>query len=320
MKHFNFSNGDQMPLLGLGTWKLAPESLGPILREAAKIGYRHFDCAKIYENQRAIGDTLRELLAGGAIRREEMWITSKLWNDCHSPEDVRPAVEKTLDDLGLDFLNLYLMHWPVAQKPGVRFPQVGSDFVSLNEIPLSETWAAMEELVGLGLVRHIGVSNFSVAKIENLLKGASIPPEMNQVESHPYLQQREMVQYCQQRGIAVTGYCPLGSPDRPEHLVGPDDPVLLEDPIITGLAQELGITPGQLLLAWAINRRTAVIPKSANFKRLAENFQAAEITLPDSVMSAISRIDRARRYVSGEIWTMEGSPYSLESLWDEAGN
>ncbi len=304
-----------MPALGLGTWKAAPGAVGAAVTAALGCGYRHLDCAPIYENEPEIGGALAAAFAQGLVKREDLWITSKLWNNKHLRDDVLPALKRTLADLRLDHLDLFLMHWPVALKPDVHFPQRGEDFLAPEEAPLEETWAAMEEAVDAGLVRHIGVSNFSPARLRRLLGSARIRPEANQVECHPLLAQNELLALCRAENVILTAYSPLGSPDRPVHLHHADDPPLLDSPVIREIAATRNATPAQVLLAWAVHRGTSVIPKSVKPARLAENLAAAELPLDKDEMRAIDGMDRGHRFIDGGVWAMEGSPYSLEWLW-----
>lgn len=317
MKTLAFEDGDHMPMLGLGTWKSGPGEVYEAVKGALRIGYRHIDCAPIYGNEVEVGKALSESFREGVVAREQVWITSKLWNDAHAPEDVRPALVKTLSDLQLAHLDLFLIHWPVAFPSGVVFPESGKDFVSLDELPIRKTWEAMEKLVDEGLCRHIGVSNFSIAKLTDLVAGAQRKPEMNQIELHPFLQQPDMIAFCSREGIHLTAYSPLGSSDRPSALKAKDEPALLDDPTIGQIAQQRGLTPAQVLIAWAVERDTAVIPKSVHPDRMKENLDAAEVTLSPEELQRIAGLDRQRRYVDGSFWTVQGSPYTMANLWDE---
>jgi alcohol dehydrogenase (NADP+) len=305
-----FANGDAMPALGLGTWRLRPELTAATVRSALELGYRHLDAAAIYGNEPQIGEALRQAFADGLVRREELWITGKLWNDCHEPHEVRPALERSLADLGLEHLDLYLMHWPLAQRRGVAMASSPEEQLSLEQVPLAATWAAMEELVDQGLTRHIGVSNFSGAKLKALAAGARIRPEVLQIERHPLLQQNALLAWCRENGVVVTGYGPLGSSgaNRP--------PLVLQHPQVVALAGQRGLTPAQLLLAWGIGCGTAVIPKSMQPARLAENLAAAGETLHRELMARLTALDEGRRLIDGSFWCLEGGSYTLESLWD----
>jgi alcohol dehydrogenase (NADP+) len=312
-----FPNGDEIPLFGLGTWKSTPGEVGAAVREALRLGYRHFDCAPIYANEPEVGEALARGLEECGLAREDVWVTSKLWNNAHEPENVRPALERTLRDLRLDYLDLYLMHWPIAQRRDIGLPDRGDQLVSLDEIPLDATWAAMEETVDRGLCRHIGVSNFSARKITGILEGCRIRPEVDQVERHPYLRQQALVDSCRANGILVTGYSPLGSRDRPERLLVEGEPVLLEDPVVIDVARAAGATPAQVLIAWAIGHDTAVIPKTVRPERLAENLAGSRLELDPEALARLDGLDRHHRYISGAFWAKPGSPYTVAGLWDE---
>ena len=317
MKTFKFSNGDAMPTLGLGTWKSKPGEVYNAIREAIKIGYRHIDCAYIYMNEAEIGQAFSDAFQTGDVKREELWITSKLWNNAHLTSDVRPALEKTLTDLRLDYLDLYLMHWPVALKPGVAFPKSADEFISLEEIPIISTWQEMEKCAQAGMTRHIGVSNFSIKKLKDLLSKCTIRPEANQIELHPFLAQNDMLSFCNSEHIALTAYSPLGSTDRPAQFKDPNEPSLLQNPVITEIAKNNGFTTAQVLIRWAIQRGTSVIPKSVHPERLMQNFQAATIELSADDMKKIAALDTHHRLLLGAFWKAPDLGYTLQSLWDE---
>ncbi|MCT4648116.1 MAG: aldo/keto reductase [Carboxylicivirga sp.] len=310
-------NGHQLPILGLGTWKSARGEVYTAIKEAIKIGYRHIDCASIYANEKEVGKALKEVIDEGIVTREELWITSKLWNNMHGEENVVEALQKTLNDLQLEYLDLYLIHWPVAQRKLFVSASKAKHFLSLEEMPITNTWKGMEKAVELGLTKTIGVSNFSVKKLEDLVANSKIKPVINQVEIHPYFQQNDLVDYCQANNIHVMAYSPLGSSDRPAGLKAEDEPVLLEDTSIKELANKKGISVAQTILAWDIHRGISVIPKSVNPARLKQNLEAADITLTNEEAAIINEIDLNRRYVDGSFWEVPEGPYTVQNLWDE---
>lgn len=317
MNVLTYANGDQMPIIGLGTWKSTADGIYKVVYDALEMGYRHIDCAAIYGNEQGVGRALTDSISDGIVKRNEVWITSKLWNNAHAPEDVQPTLEKTLYDHNLEYIDLYLVHWPIAYKKHVQYHTSAEDFIPLEELPILDTWREMEKMLGKGLCRHIGVSNFSIKKLDNLLKSAEIKPEMNQIELHPYLQQPAMLEFCQSKSIFLTGYAPLGSSDRPARLKVDDEPILLDDPVIKSIAVRHGITPAQVLLSWAIQRGTCVIPKSVKKERLIENLKAAQVSLSTQDLKEIKALDKHRRYISGTFWAVEGGPYTLKTIWDE---
>lgn len=315
MKTLKFRNDDDMPAFGLGTWKSGPGEVYNAVKTAIKAGYRHIDCAAAYGNENEVGNALSEVFQEGIVKREDIWITSKLWCNMHAKEDVLIALKKSLNDLQLDYLDLYLIHWPIAQKRDVPFVSKAEDFISLEELPNERTWEGMENGVKLGLTKHIGVSNFGPKRLQQLLKSATILPEMNQIEIHPYYQQEEMIALCKSNKIHITAYAPLGSGDRAAKFKAEDEPVLLNDPVITQMAAAKNATPGQILISWALHRGTSVIPKSVNPKRIIENFEAQRVELNEQDMQKIAALDKNYRFLTGEHWVYEGSPYTLESIW-----
>jgi alcohol dehydrogenase (NADP+) len=315
MKKLEFRNGDKMPALGLGTWKSEPGAVKDAVLTAIKDGYRHIDCAAIYGNEKEVGEALSQAFEEDLVNREEMWITSKLWNDSHKKDQVIPALKNTLKDLKLDYLDLYLVHWPVAFKSGVSFPENEKDFLSLSEVPLTETWEGMQKTVDEGLAQHIGVSNFKKEKIQHLIDNSDFVPEMNQVEMHPLLPQEELVQYCKDRSIHLTAYSPLGSGDRSEKMKRDDEPTLLENKVVNEVAKKHDASPAQVLISWQMHRDVIVIPKSTNANRIQENFEAASLSLDLDDMEKINEINYSFRFIDGSFWEKGGKEYSQEALW-----
>lgn len=316
MKKYEFRNGDSVEAIGLGTWKSDPGKVGKAVKEALETGYRHIDCAAVYGNEKEVGGALDETFSTTDINREEVHITSKLWNTAHRKEDVIPALKKTLSDLSLDYLDLYLMHWPVAFRPGLEgFPEGEEDYLSLDEVPIIETWEAMLDAKNQGLIRHAGVSNFSINKLEGLKQKTDDFPEMNQVEMHPYLQQSEIIEYGKSNDMLVTAYSPLGSKDRPDMMKSDDEPTLLENSVIRSIAEKHGATPAQVLIKWAVERDTLVIPKSTNPGRIEENLKSAELELDEDDHAGIKELNIPYRYLDGEMMETESDMYS--DIFDE---
>lgn len=305
-----------MPIVGLGTWKSAPGEVYTAVREAIRIGYRHIDCALFYGNEVEIGNALRDAIAEKEVTRKELFVTSKLWSNSHGRDNVAGSLKTSLKDLGLDYLDLYLIHWPITLKPNVSWPGSGADFLTPAESPVSETWKGLEDAVGAGLVRHIGVSNFSVKKLRDLISKARIKPEVDQVEMHPLHQQPDLVAFCASQGILTTAWSPLGSGDRPEIVKAANAPVLLDNPVIHSIAKRHGRAPAQILIAWQVNRGVSAIPKSVTPSRLRENLAAADITLSADDMKQIAGLNQNHRLIDGGFWVHEGGPWTLQTIWD----
>lgn len=289
--------GRKMPLIGLGTWKSEPGKVKQAVMWALQGGYRHIDCASIYGNEAEIGEALQEMLGSEKpLKREDVFITSKLWNTKHHSEDVEPSLLQTLKDLRLDYLDLYLIHWPYAfQRGDVPFPRKEDGTLLYDHIDYKQTWAAMERLVEKGLVRAIGLSNFCSRQIDDILSVATIPPAVLQVEAHPYLAQEPLLAHCQKHGLVLTAYSPLGSADRAwKH---PEEPVLMQDPAIHNLAAKYNKSPAQVLLRWQTQRGVVAIPKSVTESRIKENIQVFDFTLQPEEMESITALNRGWRYI-----------------------
>jgi D-xylose reductase len=298
--------GDLLPAIGLGTWKIPGDSCPALIQEAVAAGYRHFDCACDYGNERGVGAGLKQVLASGTCPRDDLWITSKLWNTFHRREHVVLACKKSLADLRLDYLDLYLIHFPIAQRfvpierrypPGwFHDPAATEPRMELDSVPISETWIAMEELQQAGLVRHLGVCNFGTALLRDLLSYARRPPEVLQVELHPYLVQEKLLRFCREQRIACTAFSPLGALSYHELGVVDRSDSLIAHPQVEAIAAACRRTPAQVVLRWGIQRGTAVIPKTSRPDRLRENMAIFDFELTVEQMTALGNLNQNRRY------------------------
>ena len=312
-----------MPSIGLGTFgsdHVSHDAVGEAVKCAASIGYRHFDCASVYGNEEQIGKAFKAMFQNG-LCRDEVWITSKLWNDKHGENDVIHSCEKSLSDLQADYLDLYLVHWPFPNHhpPGCDVSARYSNAVPYIHENYMRTWRKMEELVDRGLVRHIGTSNMTIPKMELLLRDASIKPAANEMELHPHFQQPEFFRYLLDKGIQPIGYSPLGSPGRPARDRTSDDTSPVEDPVILEIAQRLGVHPAVVCIKWAIQRGQIPIPFSANPRNILSNLLGVvsePLTAAD--MEAIAKLDRNCRLIKGQVFLWKDNQ-SWEDLWDLNG-
>ncbi len=315
--------GARMPAIGLGTFgsdRVSADEIAAAVRGAAEIGYRHFDCASVYGNEDRIGGALGQAIAGG-IPREEFWITSKLWNDKHGERDVIPSCRQSLADLGLDYLDMYLVHWPFpnfhpphcdvfSRSPDAK-PYIHENFMG--------TWRQMEKLVDLGLARHIGTSNMTIPKLELLLRDCRIQPAVNEMELHPHFQQPELFAWVRAHGIEPVGYSPIGSPARPERDRTAADTIDIEDPVLVEIANRLGIHPAVVSIKWAVQRGQTPIPFSTRRSHYTANLEgvlSAPLTAAD--MARIAALDRNCRLIKGQVFLWRDGQ-SWEDLWDLDG-
>ncbi|HEX4265241.1 MAG TPA: aldo/keto reductase [Verrucomicrobiae bacterium] len=280
------SGSGAIPALGFGTLIPDPAETRSAVTNALKVGFRHFDCAERYRNEREVGESLQAELASGAIAREDVFITTKLWNTNHRPKRVGPAFDGSCERLGIRYVDLYLSHTPYAFQPGDNMEprDQSGNIIYDNGVTLIETWRAMESLVDQGKCGAIGLSDVVLENLVPVYEAARIKPAVVQVESHPYLPQTELLEFCKQRGIVLLAFAPLGHGMRP----GP-----LEDPTVLAIAQQTSLTPAQVLLAWGIQRGTAILTTAKTLERARENYNISEI--PEAAVEEISRIQTRQR-------------------------
>lgn len=289
-RSFKLNSGYDMPAVGLGTWQSGPNEVARAVEYALKNGYRHIDAAAVYDNEEEVGAGIK----ASGVPRADIFLTSKLWNTHHKGADVEEALDQTLKDLGTDYLDLYLIHWPVCfvkpppSQSKLRFPiNPADEGVHVIDVPIEETWRALEALVKKGKVRSIGISNFNREKTEEILRFAEIKPAVNQIEAHPYLQQPDLLKWSKEQGITITAYSPSGN-----NIYGL--PKAIDDAEVAAIAKELGKQPAQVLIQWAVQRGTVVLPKSVTPSRISENFEDFEI--PAAAMARIDALDKNHRY------------------------
>ena len=313
--------GATMPAIGLGTFgsdHVTADEVGKAVKGAAAVGYRHFDCASVYGNEHRIGPAFQSILDGG-VKREELWIVSKLWNDKH--DSIRASCEQSLSDLGLDYLDMYLVHWPFPNfhPPGCSVESRSPDAKPYIHENFMRTWTQMEQLVDAGLVRHIGTSNMTVPKLKLLLRDCRIQPAINEMELHPHFQQQELFDFVRAHGIEPVGYCPVGSPGRPERDRTPQDTTDIEDPVIVKIAERLGVHPAVVCVKWAVQRGQTPIPFSTKRRNYLANLQSTvSEPLTAEEMQAIAGLEKGCRLIKGQVFLWKDGQ-SWEALWDLNG-
>jgi len=291
-----------MPVVGYGCWKVTKDSASDLVEAAIRMGYRHIDGACDYGNEKEVGIGIQRAISAGVCTREDLFITSKLWNTYHQPQHVVSACSRSLTDLGLDYLDLYLIHFPISLEfvPfSERYPpewiEPGTQGLKLIPVPVSDTWAAMEGLVTQGLVRNIGLSNWNCQGLRDLLSYCSVRPSVLQIEVHPYLQCTKLVKYAMEEGIKVTAFSPLGN-GQSYAMLGYGSVSSLQEEVVTRIASRLEVSPAQVVLRWGMQRGYSVIPKSGNLNRMKENLSVEGFSLTEEDMLAITGLERGLRF------------------------
>ncbi|XP_072042731.1 aldo-keto reductase family 1 member B1-like [Amphiura filiformis] len=296
-KFVKFPSGAQMPIIGLGTFQ--PTSAGDVtgaVKHAISVGYRHIDAATFYDNEQEVGAGIKAKINDGTVKREDLFITTKIWNTDHHPDDVEAACQKSLDLLGLKYLDLYLIHSPMAYKRGKEvFPKNADGKWQFADTDYVDTYMAMEKLVASGKCKAIGLSNFNKQQIERVMKAASIPVANLQIEMHPYLTQNDLVNFCQSKGITVTAFSPLGNPDRP--WIKDEDPRLFEDPVVKDIAAKKGKSAAQILIRFALQQGVVCIPKSVTPSRIESNFESLNFELNPEEVKELMALNRDFRVI-----------------------
>jgi len=315
--------GARIPAIGLGTFgsdKYSPAEIADAVVGAAEVGYRHFDCASVYGNEAQIGRALQTIMDAG-VKREDLWITSKVWNDMHGPGRTIESCQKTLADLGLKYLDLYLIHWPF---PNYHATGVSVDSRDPNAKPYlhdayMKTWRQMEALVEEGLVRAIGTSNMTIPKLELVLRDATIKPAVNEMEIHPHFQQQALYKFVVDHGIIPIGYSPIGSPSRPMRDRTPEDTVDMDDPVIVRIADRLNVHPAVVCVKWAVQHGHVSIPFSVKRPQYLSTLKSlVSEPLTAQEMAAIASIDKNNRLVKGQVFLWKAGQ-TWEALWDLDG-
>ncbi|MGF7139899.1 aldo/keto reductase [Roseimarinus sediminis] len=315
------ANGMEIPVIGLGTFgsdNYTADEIASAVDFAVRNGYRHIDCASVYMNEKEIGQALKKLLDEKVVKREELWITSKVWNDMHGDGEVIASCKQSLEDLQLDYLDLYLVHWPFpnfhapgcdgdARNPDSK-PYIHEDYMAV--------WRQMEQLVDMGLVKSIGTSNMTISKLELLLRDARIKPVVNEMELHPHFQQPELFSFVVENDMVPIGYSPIGSPKRPERDRTAADTVDIEDPIVVKIAERLGVHPAVVCIKWGVQRGEVVIPFSVTPSKMLGNLQGVMgEPITDQEMNELATIDKKCRLIKGQVFLWEGAK-GWEDLWE----
>ena len=318
------ANGEKIPCMGMGTFgsdRFTSEQIANAVAGAIRCGYRMFDCASVYGNEDLIGEVFAEAISEGVVKREELFITSKLWNDMHGRGDVLLSCAKTLKDLQLQNVDVYFMHWPF---PNYHSPGCSGDSRNPDSRPFSveefmETWRQMERLVDMGLARHIGMSSMTIPKLKAVLPLCRIRPSLIEMELHPSFQQKELYEYCVSKNVQPIGFCPIGSPTRPDRDKTDSDVADIAMPEVVETAKAHGIHPAVVCLKWAVQRGQIPIPFSVYENEYVSNLRCTtEDPLTDEEMKSIEGADKNCRLIKGQVFLWQGAK-SWEDLWDIGG-
>ena len=318
------SNGQEIPCIGMGTFgsdHFSPEQVAAAVAGAIRCGYRLFDCASVYGNEDLIGRVFEEAISEGIVSRGDLVVASKVWNDMHGQGDVLLSCAQTLKDLRLDYLDIYFVHWPF---PNYHAPGCDGDSRNPDSKPFSAeefmaTWRRMERLADMGLVRTLGMSNMTIPKLEAVLPLCRIKPAVIEMELHPCFQQPELYDYAVAHGIQPIGYCPIGSPNRPERDTTPDDIADTQVPEVTEIAKAHGVHPAVVCLKWAVQRGQIPIPFSIHEKNYLSNLECTvKDPLTEEEMAILKGADRNCRLIKGQVFLWPGA-MSWHDLWDEDG-
>jgi len=319
-----FYNGGTMPAIGMGTFgsdRFTPEQVSAAVAGAIEVGYRLFDCAACYENEDQIGKVFQDAFDKGIVKREELFITTKVWNDMHGQGDVLLSCAKSLRDLRLDYIDLFFVHWPFPNyhAPGADGDSRNPDSRPFNVDEFMKTWRQCERLVDMGLAKHIGMSNMTIAKLEAVLPLCRIKPVAIEMELHPCFQQPELFQYCIDHEIQPIGFCPIGSPTRPDRDKTDEDIVDIEVPELVEIAKAHNVHPAIICLKWAVQRGQTPIPFSIHRHEYESNLRCTiEDPLTDEEMEILKTIDKNNRLIKGQVFLWEGAK-GWEDLWDLDG-
>jgi len=322
MKHLKLNNGMEIPPIGMGTFgsdRFTPQQISNAVYGAIKAGYRLFDCASVYGNEDKIGEVFDKAITDGLVKREDLFVTSKVWNDMHGSGNVLISCKKSLQDLRLDYIDMYFVHWPFPNyhAPGCDGDSRNPDSKPFKVDDFMAVWRQMESLVDMGLVRSIGMSNMTIPKLEGVLPYCRIRPAALEMEIHPAFQQPQLFEYCIRQDIVPIAFCPIGSPTRPDRDKARDDIAATQMPEILAIAKKHNIHPAVVCLKWAVQRGQVPIPFSVYEDEYISNLRAiSEAPLSDEEMTQVAAADKNCRLIKGQVFLWEGAK-DWRDLWDE---